>query len=55
MSAAESSISLQCCVKVADVPPLCLMDEACHCAANLFYLLRQANPSGSTHNQLAPV
>lgn len=52
MSVAEPSVSLQCCGKVPDVPPLCLMDGACLCIANLFYLLRQANPSASAYNQL---
>ena len=54
MSEAEPSISLQRCVKVAEVPPLCLMDGACLWTANLFYLLRQANPSGSGYNQRDP-
>lgn len=52
MSAAEPSVSLQCRGKVAELPPLCLMDGASLCISNLFYLLRQANPSGSTYNQL---
>lgn len=54
MSAAEPSVSLRCSGKVADMPPLSLMDEARLCIANLFYLLRQANPSGSSYNQLDP-
>ncbi|CAB1430568.1 unnamed protein product, partial [Pleuronectes platessa] len=33
MSVAGPSISLQCCVKVADVPPLCLMNGVCLTAA----------------------
>lgn len=54
MSAAEPSVSLQCCTKVADVPPLRLMNGACLCIANLFYLLRQTNPSRSTYNPPDP-
>lgn len=55
MSVAEPSVSLWCCVKVADVPPLRLIDGACLFTANFFYLLRQANPSGYPYNQLYPL
>lgn len=55
MSVTEPSVSLRYCVKVADVTPLCLMDGGRLWIAVHFYLLRQANPSGSRYNQLDPL